>query len=135
MSREETATYTDPHPDGHSRQFSFLMDAKSVITALGYPAVLPEKGWHATRRIAWTGRGTVSHVDVSTDGGHTWHPATLPATRYASDAPREKQPTGAMPITPPDAAAVWMPASCYATMWIGHSCGAQSLPPAPSGCG
>lgn len=79
MSREETSKYTDPLPDGTSRQFSFVMDVKSVITAPAFPATLPERGWHAIRGIAWTGRGTVSRVDISTDGGRTWHLATLPA--------------------------------------------------------
>ena len=31
MSREETAKYTDPLPDGTARSFSFVMDAKSII--------------------------------------------------------------------------------------------------------
>ncbi len=79
MSREETSKYTDPLPDGTSRQFSFVMDVKSVITSPSYPGVLAERGWHAIRGIAWSGRGTVSRVDVSTDGGRTWHPASLPA--------------------------------------------------------
>lgn len=79
MSREETSKYTDPLPDGSSRQFSFVMDVKSVITSPSYPGTLRERGWHAVRGIAWSGRGAVSRVDVSTDGGRTWHMATLPA--------------------------------------------------------
>src|SRR5204863_7905882 len=33
MTRWETARYTDLMPDGKARQFTFVMDAKSVITA------------------------------------------------------------------------------------------------------
>ena len=45
MSREETAKYTDPLPSGASRQFSFVMDAKSIITSPSYPERLRDKGW------------------------------------------------------------------------------------------
>ena len=30
MSRDETSKYTDPLPNGTARQFSFVMDAKSI---------------------------------------------------------------------------------------------------------
>ena len=35
--------------------------------------------------IAWSGRGRITRVEVSTDGGSTWHDATLhgPALRKA----------------------------------------------------
>ncbi|GAB1343681.1 sulfite dehydrogenase [Gemmatimonas sp.] len=78
MSREETSKYTDPLPGGKARQFSFVMDVKSLITSPSYPGQLAEKGWHAVRGIAWSGRGRITRVDVSTDGGRSWHEATLP---------------------------------------------------------
>lgn len=78
MSREETSKYTDPLPGGKARQFSFVMDVKSLITSPSYPGQLAENGWHAVRGIAWSGRGRVTRVDVSTDGGRTWHNAALP---------------------------------------------------------
>jgi len=37
MTREETSKYTDPLPNGTARQFSFVMDAKSLITFPAYP--------------------------------------------------------------------------------------------------
>ena len=37
MTREETSKYTDPLPDGTARQFSFVMDAKSIITEPAFP--------------------------------------------------------------------------------------------------
>ncbi len=76
MTREETSKYTDPLADGTARQFSFVMDARSVITAPCYPQAI-EKGWTEIRGIAWSGRGLIRRVDVSTDGGRTWKPATL----------------------------------------------------------
>ncbi len=76
MTREETARYTDPLKDGTARQFSFVMDARSVITFPAYPVVL-EKGWVEIRGLAWTGRGKINRVDLSTDGGRSWTPAAL----------------------------------------------------------
>jgi len=72
MSRDETAKYTDPLPNGTARQFSFVMDAKSIITAPAYPNKLGEGGWWPIRGLAWSGRGRVVRVDVSTDGGTKW---------------------------------------------------------------
>ena len=72
MSKDETAKYTDPLPDGTSRQFSFVMDAKSIITSPAYPRQLVAPGWWPVTGLAWTGRGKITRVDVSTDGGRNW---------------------------------------------------------------
>lgn len=77
MTREETSKYTDPLPDGKARIFSLDMDAKSIITEPAFPDKLTGPGWWEIRGIAWTGRGTITRVDVSADGGRTWQPATL----------------------------------------------------------
>ena len=77
MTREETSKYTDPLPDGTARQFSFVMDAKSLITFPAYPVTLPERGWWEISGLAWSGRGRIARVDVSTDAGKTWAPAEL----------------------------------------------------------
>jgi len=77
MTREETSKYTDPLDNGTARQFSFVMDAKSIVTFPTYPWVLPERGWWEIRGLAWSGRGRITRVDVSTDGGRTWAPAEL----------------------------------------------------------
>jgi len=77
MSRDETSKYTDPLPGGVARQFSFVMDAKSIITSPAYPAKLSGPGWWPIRGLAWTGRGKITQVDVSTDGGRTWAEADL----------------------------------------------------------
>jgi sulfane dehydrogenase subunit SoxC len=76
MSRDETAKYTDPLPDGTARQFSFVMDAKSIITSPTPPSRI-ERGWHEIAGLAWSGRGKITRVDVSTDGGHRWIEAQL----------------------------------------------------------
>ena len=76
MFKDETSKYTDPLPDGTARQFSFVMDAKSLITAPAHPARL-QRGWHEISGLAWSGRGKIARVDVSTDGGSTWTAAAL----------------------------------------------------------
>lgn len=80
MSRDETVKYTDPLPDGTARQFSFVMDAKSLITSPASPERLNGPGWWPITGIAWTGRGRITGVDVSVDGGATWTAAELIGT-------------------------------------------------------
>ena len=77
MTREETSKYTDPLPDGTARMFSFAMDAKSIITEPAWPDRLAGPGWWEIRGLAWSGRGRITRVDVSADGGKTWQRATL----------------------------------------------------------
>jgi len=76
MARDETAKYTDPLSDGRVRQFSFVMDARSIVTTPSFPGRL-EPGWNEIRGIAWSGRGKIARVDVSVDGGETWEAAQL----------------------------------------------------------
>ena len=77
MSKDETSKYTDPVPGSKARQFSFVMDVKSVITSPAYPKQLTERGWWPVRGLAWSGRGRITQVEVSTDGGATWQAARL----------------------------------------------------------
>ena len=76
MTREETSKYTDPLADGTARLFSLVIDARSIITSPAYPQTI-EKGFTEIRGIAWSGRGLIRRVDISTDGGKTWKAATL----------------------------------------------------------
>ena len=77
QTREETSKYTDLLPDGTARQFTFMMEAKSVITHPSGGQRLPEPGYHQISGIAWSGRGRVDRVEVSTDGGRSWQRAAL----------------------------------------------------------
>ncbi len=77
-TREETSKYSDVLADGTVRQFSFVMDARSVVTFPAYPITL-EPGWVEIRGLAWTGRGRITRVEVSTDAGKSWAPAQLQA--------------------------------------------------------
>ncbi len=77
MTREETSKYTDPLPDGTARLFSLVMDAKSLITEPAYPDRLDGQGWREIRGLAWSGRGKITRVEVSVDGGRQWRNASL----------------------------------------------------------
>ena len=77
MTREETSKYTDLRPSGKAVQFSFEMEAKSIITFPSGEMTLDGPGFYEISGLAWSGRGTVRRVDVSTDGGKNWHQAAL----------------------------------------------------------
>jgi sulfane dehydrogenase subunit SoxC len=88
MSKDETSRYTDPLPGGKARQFSFEMDAKSTILYPTYPARIAKPGWVQISGLAWSGRGRVTAVDVSVDGGRTWISAELQGTVHPKAAVR-----------------------------------------------
>jgi sulfane dehydrogenase subunit SoxC len=77
MTREETSKYTDLIKGGKARQFTFVMEAKSVITFPSGDMKLPGPGFYELTGLAWSGRGKVKRVEVSTDGGQSWHLAAL----------------------------------------------------------
>ncbi|SUZ50440.1 uncharacterized protein METZ01_LOCUS3294 [marine metagenome] len=64
---------------------------KELITTLGVKSIVTQpnddvenmpKGTHMIRGYAWSGAGAISEVDVSTDGGDTWHSAHIEAPRH-----------------------------------------------------
>ncbi|WP_223818094.1 sulfite dehydrogenase [Mucilaginibacter rubeus] len=75
FTREETSKYTYPVKD-KIRMFSFEMDARSIITYPSFPQTI-ERGWIEIRGIAWSGRGKVVKVEVSTNAGKNWNEARL----------------------------------------------------------
>ncbi|WP_102108666.1 sulfite dehydrogenase [Oceaniglobus roseus] len=76
--REETSKYTDLLDNGRARKFTWEMDAKSVITSPSPQAPITHgKGPLVITGVAWSGRGTIPRVDVTTDGGMTWHQARM----------------------------------------------------------
>jgi len=77
MARNETAKYTELLPSGKARQFSFVMEAKSLITQPSFGHKLNTKGIYQISGLAWSGRGKIIRVEVSADGGKTWAQAQL----------------------------------------------------------
>ncbi|MDB2705414.1 sulfite dehydrogenase [Pseudomonadota bacterium] len=78
MTRDETSQYTDLLADGKARQFSFINDAKSLITSPSLGMVLPDNpGIYQISGLAWSGRGKITRVEISADGGDSWRDAEL----------------------------------------------------------
>jgi sulfane dehydrogenase subunit SoxC len=77
MARNETARYTELLPSGKARMFTFVMDAKSLITSPSPGQQLQGKGVYEIRGLAWTGRGRIRSVEVSADAGASWAAAEL----------------------------------------------------------
>ena len=81
MARDETAKYTDLMPDGKARIFTYQMEAKSVITFPSGGQTLPSPGLYELTGLAWSGRGRIERVEITTDGGRTWVKSQLQEPR------------------------------------------------------
>jgi sulfane dehydrogenase subunit SoxC len=64
-------------PDGTARHLNFVLEAKSVITFPSGGHRLRRRGLHEIRGLAWSGRGLIRRVEISTDAGKTWRDASL----------------------------------------------------------
>jgi len=83
-SREETSKYSDLLGDGIARKWTWEMDAKSVITSPSpQMPVNHGTGPLVITGLAWSGRGAITGVDVSVDGGKNWQAARLAAAGQA----------------------------------------------------
>ena len=77
FTKDEEIHYVDLMPDGVHRQFTSIQECKSVITTPSGSQTLLDKGYYNITGLAWSGRGEVERVDVSTDGGRSWRTARL----------------------------------------------------------
>jgi sulfane dehydrogenase subunit SoxC len=77
MTRDEAAFYTDLLPNGKAWKFSFVMEAKSIVTRPAGGQQLSGPGFYELSGLAWSGRARVRAVEVSTDGGKRWQKAEL----------------------------------------------------------
>jgi sulfane dehydrogenase subunit SoxC len=92
MSKDEAASYTDLQPDGKARQFTFVMEAKSVITRPAGGQKLDTSGPYEITGLAWSGRGKITAVEVSVDGGATWKVAELQEPVFSKALTRFRLP-------------------------------------------
>lgn len=76
-TKDEAVHYIDLMPDGQHRQYTSVQECKSVITSPSGGQMLLDKGYVNVSGLAWSGRGKVTRVDVSVDGGINWVEATL----------------------------------------------------------
>ena len=76
-TKDEVIHYVDLMPGGKHRQYSSTQECKSVVTTPSGGQLLLDQGFYNITGLAWSGRGKVRAVDVSTDGGRNWRRARL----------------------------------------------------------
>jgi sulfane dehydrogenase subunit SoxC len=76
-AKDETIHYVDLLPGGQHRQYTSTQECKSVVTTPSGGQVLLDQGFYNISGLAWSGRGKIKKVDVSTDGGRNWRTARL----------------------------------------------------------
>jgi len=76
-TKDETSKYSDLQRDGKARQFTFLMEVKSLITHPSGGMSMRRSGQYEISGLAWSGAGRIARVEISTDGGVTWNEAEL----------------------------------------------------------
>jgi sulfane dehydrogenase subunit SoxC len=76
-AKDEVIHYVDLMPGGQHRQYTSTQECKSVVTTPSGGQLLLDKGFYNISGLAWSGRGKVRGVDVSTDGGRNWRAARL----------------------------------------------------------
>jgi sulfane dehydrogenase subunit SoxC len=76
-TKDEAIHYIDLMPNGLHRQYSSIQECKSVVTTPSGGQLLLDKGFYNISGLAWSGRGKVTRVDVSVDGGRSWRQARL----------------------------------------------------------
>lgn len=77
MTFWESQVYTEPMPKGKSYNFTFLNEVKSFITRPSPGLDLKQPGIYELSGIAYSGRGKITKVMVSADGGKSWAEAAL----------------------------------------------------------
>jgi sulfane dehydrogenase subunit SoxC len=93
MTEHETAYYTDLLPDGKARQFSFELEAKSVITRPAGGQKMPGgAGTYEITGLAWSGRGKIQRVEISVDDGKSWKDAELQQAGFTKAFTRFRMP-------------------------------------------
>ncbi len=91
-TKDETSKYTLLQKDGKSRQFTYQMGVKSVIT-FPSPGMTPAgPGLYNISGLAWSGGGRIKRVEVSADGGRSWSDAVIDAQPLPQAVTRFQQP-------------------------------------------
>lgn len=76
-TKDESIHYVDLMPSGQHRQYTSTQECKSVVTTPSGGQLLLDQGFYNVSGLAWSGRGKVTRVDVSVDGGRNWRAARL----------------------------------------------------------
>lgn len=83
MGMMEATKYPSLRLDGKARWFQFELGPRSVITRPSGGQKLDGPGFYEITGLAWSGRGTIRRVEVSTDGGRTWKDAKIDGPAYS----------------------------------------------------
>tara|TARA_Y100000588_G_scaffold387846_1_gene486620 strand:+ start:8907 stop:10097 length:1191 start_codon:yes stop_codon:yes gene_type:complete len=67
--------------DDPNKELITTIGVKSIVTQPNDDTDTLPKGVHMVRGYAWSGAGAISEVDVSVDGGETWHAAHIEEPR------------------------------------------------------
>lgn len=77
MEMMESTRYPSLRLDGKARWFESELGPKSVITRPSGGQRLSVPGFYEITGLAWSGRGSIRKVEVSTDGGRNWKEAQI----------------------------------------------------------
>ena len=77
MTAAEITSYADLLPNNDVMMFNFVNQVKSFITHPSPGYMLNGAGFYEISGIAYSGRGRISKVMLSADGGRTWAQAAL----------------------------------------------------------
>jgi sulfane dehydrogenase subunit SoxC len=77
MMQREISAYTNLKPNGMASRYESQVGPKSLITFPSDAHKLQGSGFYEISGIAWCGRGKISRVEVTLDGGKTWNDAKL----------------------------------------------------------
>ena len=73
--------YYGDAPDDPNKELITTIGVKSLVTAPHDATETLPRGLHVIRGLAWSGAGAITQVEVSVDGGATWHAAHLEPPR------------------------------------------------------
>jgi DMSO/TMAO reductase YedYZ molybdopterin-dependent catalytic subunit len=73
--------YYGDSPDDPNKELITTIGVKSIITQPNDDTETMGRGVHMIRGYAWSGAGAIDRVDVSVDGGETWHSAHIEEPR------------------------------------------------------
>ena len=73
--------YYGESPDDPNKELITTIGVKSIVTQPNDDTDTLAPGQHVIRGYAWSGAGAIIQVEVSLDGGATWHAAHLEEPR------------------------------------------------------
>jgi hypothetical protein len=73
--------YYGDSPDDPNKELITTIGVKSMVTYPNDDTEALRPGIHVIRGYAWSGAGAITQVEVSVDGGETWHATHLEEPR------------------------------------------------------